>query len=175
MDTDRFVRLRGALAAAPSRRAVHRALAGLAAGSVLAPLIDLVSVTAKKKKKKLSKKKFCKKAHGGPVCKKSNSGCCYKGDVCTNTPCGCMETGRTNCCVTNEPRPDGSRGYPCPDDHTCCPSKGYDYFPCCPPGETCCGDSCCPLEQCCGGDTCCHRVQTCCPDGSCHIDELHCP
>jgi hypothetical protein len=185
MDTDRFVHLGSVLAKPPSRRAVHRALAGLAAGSVLAPLIDLASVAAKKKhkKKKLSKKKLCKKAGKGPYCPKVKGPlpCCFdKGEVCTNTPCGCMEKGHTNCCVTDEFQHGYPGGYPCPDDHECCPGKAYDYFPCCPPGETCCGGSaCCPPDSpccggvccdpgdCCGGDTCCPPLYLCCPDGQC--------
>lgn len=185
MHTNRFLRLRSILATTPSRRDATRCLVGLTASSLLAPLLGGNGAKARKKhkkKKKLTKKQFCKKAYGGPVCNKSKSGCCYKGKVCTNTSCGCMESGSTNCCVTSKPDPANPGGYPCPDDHECCPGKDYDYFPCCPPGttccggdfccddryQTCCGGVCCPSYKCCG-DTCCPLYHDCCPDGQCRI------
>jgi hypothetical protein len=63
MDADRFDGLARALSRTPSRRAVSRGLAGLAAGPVLAPLLDWTASEAKKKRKKKCKggKKKCGK------------------------------------------------------------------------------------------------------------------
>lgn len=50
MDTDRFARILGLLSTTPSRHAINRALAGLAAGTIFAPPLGFARVEAKKKK-----------------------------------------------------------------------------------------------------------------------------
>src|SRR5215212_4133285 len=72
MDIDHFVRIVHSLSATPSRRAAIRGLAGLTAGSFLAPFAD--SATAKRRggKKKHHKKRkrtrrVCQEADG-PTC-----------------------------------------------------------------------------------------------------------
>ncbi len=66
MDTDYFASIVRSLTVTPSRRAVGRAIAGLAAGSYLAPLIGAMDVEAKKKKKKRKKKPPPPPPPGGP-------------------------------------------------------------------------------------------------------------
>jgi hypothetical protein len=117
MDIDRLASLVHTFSATPTRRRVSRSLAGLATGSILAPLIDPISGEAKKKRKKKHKKK----KDPPPACPSgqkrcgdqciSASGCCASGDcganrACVGHACQCASGFVQTCdgnCIPDEP------------------------------------------------------------------------
>jgi len=159
MDIDHFVRIVHSLSATPSRRAAIRGLAGLTAGSFLAPFTD--SATAKRRggKKKHHKKRkrttqVCQEADGPTChfCPEGQGHCPFDGQCCAPEECG----NPCGCC-----RGINSRGVKmgcCEIDGTCCRVDGCTVScGCCPEGET---PNCCPgpvnrlcfdmsQEQCC--------------------------
>ena len=117
MDIDRMAVLVHMLAAMASRRRVSLGLAGLAAGSILAPLIDPIAGEARKK----HKKKHKKKKPTPPACPSGQkrcgsqcipaSGCCASGDcgvnrACVGHACQCASGFVQTCdgnCIPDEP------------------------------------------------------------------------
>jgi hypothetical protein len=140
MDIVRFLRLQRALAATPSRRAVNRAFAGVATGSVFAPLFGAAGAEAKKKKKKKkNKEQICQKVFGGSHCSANlEPPCCEKGDVCTE--CGCCPVGYTKCCSPSRVM-NGQEVFSnvrcCADNGTCCTGPNGE-LRCCEPGVSVC-------------------------------------
>lgn len=173
METEGYEHLMRTVFTTPSRRAISRALAGLAASSVLAPLIEYAGVKSKKKKKKKQTgDKFCRqKGFSGQYCPEDylyRIPCCSSDQSCT--PCGCCAPGITKCCVPGTEPEGGYRGC-CFDHQTCCVTATGEVS-CCEPDQLCCGGACCApafSSQCCGGTECCHYLETCCPDGRCHL------
>jgi hypothetical protein len=161
MDMDRFEDIVRSFATTPSRRAVHRALAGLTVSSLLAPALGgpAREVEAKHHKHKKKKKKpppppsRCNTIAGFLACVEPIFGltdCCdvFAGEECT--ACGCCNETDTCCGETC-----------CPSNRQCCGSE------CCQTGFQCCGNVCCTADdQCCPGGGCCHQNDVCCRTGN---------
>lgn len=173
-----------ALGDTPTRRHVSRAMAGLAAGSFLAPLVRLSEVEAKKKKKKKKKKNKdqdqmdelpplpASKCAAGETgcgflcCPPTQSSCC---GAETDDPL-CYDAATESCC------PDVGGRLPsvaCPAGTRCEyyrnptvePSIGIHTF-CCPAGSTKCENGCCPAGTVCCPATSGDGAGECCPDSA---------
>jgi hypothetical protein len=184
MDIDHIAGMFRALSPTPSRRAVTRGLVGLAAGSVLAPLLRLTEADAKgngrkrgRRRKKRNKDKVKPKPPRCPaktaLCTAGNvPECCSTvfepgedepNEICTE--CGCCDRGFSSCCPgrdellccrNSDKCAYGPNFQPfcCPLDYETC--VGMD-VPCCPPGSFCCPKGCCADGT------------TCCPNGGCAL------
>jgi hypothetical protein len=173
MDADRFASLLRALCTTPTRRAVTRALVGLAAGSVFAPLLRLTETSAKGKRGKRRRKKR-KKDKPKAQCP-AGTAWCAAGQLseCCSTAinpaegepyelclpdCGCCDLGFTNCC------PGRGEARCCKNTDKC--SYGTNFEPYCCPEQRDCGGSCCPEGyKCCHDLVCCPETYACCPGG----------
>jgi hypothetical protein len=191
MDLDHVAGMLRTLATTPSRRTVTRGLVGLAAGSVLAPLLRLSEADANgkgrkrgRRRKRRNKDKVKPKPPQCPaktaLCTAGNvPECCSTvvepgeedpNEICTE--CGCCDRGYTYCC-------------PGRDELLCCKNSdrcayGPDFQPfCCPPDWTTCGPivpCCAPGSFCCPNGGCCSDGATCCPNGGCaYPPTLPCP
>jgi hypothetical protein len=185
MDTERFERVARLVGTMPSRRAISRALVGLAAGSIFDPLLDAASVDAGGKKGKKKRKKKKDKKPDPPRCPSGRTFCQADGKCCQDTlchaTCGCCPETAPKCCSgTNnhfcyDPSKEECCGQAeagiagtCPKGKICGPKLGGLVF-CCPSGGEICGDGCCEQGSfCCGDGICCDNY-ACqpAPEGSC--------
>lgn len=165
MEADRFDDIIRTLSAAPSRRIIVQAFAGLTLAGGLGTLAGLRDADARKKKRKKKKKKKSA-ASGGciPACGGETPTCCSGN--CVNTA-----TNESNC---------GSCGETCPPGQTCCEGTcanlATDEANCsacgvsCGPGQSCCGGACLDTaadpENCGGCGTMC-GANAVCDEGSC--------
>jgi hypothetical protein len=96
MDASELTDLVRMLAAAPSRRAVSRAIVALTAGSFLAPLLEVADAAGKKKHKRKRKKKKtgCKSGT-----KKCGAQCIPGGNCCTAADCEDDEACQNGACT----------------------------------------------------------------------------
>ena len=173
MSIDRFEDVARGLVTAPSRRAVSRALLGLSAGSVLAPLFAITESEAKKKHKHKGKKKK-KHPHPPPtqICLAECAAehCC---DAATNQVCKNGAIGNGECLAGGCPATDFCTD---PDFYVCWSIVGEISCLCATPiegGESVCID---PSTAGCG-NTCtsssdCGEGSVCIPygEGSCACD-----
>lgn len=182
MDADRFDDAVRAVAGTPSRRALGRALAGLAMGSILAPLLRVSDVEGKKahKRKARRRKKRKKKASSRCSAKQAfcsagqYSECCSTEKPCENcdpievcTDCGCCPFDSSQCC------PSAGDGLCCPSGYKCSYSVDFTRSACCAPQDKVCFGACCNAEdECCqtadGSPYCCEGKEslTCSNTGS---------
>lgn len=165
MEADRFDTITRTLGAAPSRRNIAQALAGLTLAGGLGTLAGLNDADARKRKRKKKKKK--KGAASGnckPACGGATPTCCA--GACVNTA-----TNERNC---------GSCGETCPPGQTCCggtcANLATDEANCsacgasCGAGQACCGGVCLDTsedpENCGGCGTAC-GANAVCEEGAC--------
>jgi hypothetical protein len=174
MDIDHFASIVRSLSATPSRRAAIRGLAGLTAGSFLAPFSD--STTAKRRGGKKGHRK--KRKHKPQVCSQGGMHCdrecgdgtyvcgvdgrCCRSDGCFQA-CGCCPEFGTECCA-------GPLNHLChnPIQEQCCPVQpGGLLVGVCPRPLVCKGSSIVGAPWCCeSGSVECLPGQGCCPQGN---------
>jgi hypothetical protein len=152
MDIERLASIVRALSTTPSRRRVSRVLAGLTAGSILAPLVDPITGEAKKRKKK-------KKCKGG---KKKCGKICVDIQNDANNCGGCGKQ-----CANGQACEDGECQEPPPPQ--CAAGEIACEYLCCSATQECCGNGLNPLCYDPATESCCPDWQgfgTVCPPGT---------
>ncbi len=165
MEADRFDDAVRAIVGTPSRRALSRALAALAVGSLLSPLLRVSDAEGKKghgnhklhrhkaKKRKKRKKKISSQcAANQEFCSAGEySQCCSTAKPCENcdpvevcTDCGCCPFDNSQCC------PSAGDGLCCRSGSQCSYSADFKYSACCEPDDKVCFGGCCDAN-----DVCC--------------------